>query len=563
MSTPDPVSQRRYRRRIVGLGAVVLVVTFAIGSAIFIPVVQNDLEDRVESELTEAGFAGVSVSFSGQDGTLTCAEALDDPDSVEQLAEAVHGVRIVDLDRTCSAGSASNTADDTDPLGTEGSRVDSAPVDTDGVSDAGEGADDTSMQTETPSSTEPDADSIVDVVAGDPLFSQLAGLLEAAELAGDDALGGTGPFTLLAPTDAAFDAAFDELGADAFNALLSDPDALRAVLLHHATEGVVTSSDLVAGDLTMLDGSNVTVEVGADGAITFVSAGADGSGGVAGVDDPATQLDIEATNGVVHAIDRLLVPEGVDLLEVAGQESTTTASLANGLLTLVGVVQSEAQRTLVVTAAQQQVDPLNVVDQLTVDPNAVVDDADIVRLSTLIGAMPPNLVSGEAMLEGGDLSLGGTYISDDALVALDQVAAANGIVTDLDARSVADADSAQALQDELNEFVAINPVLFEPNSATLTPAASAVIEQIGARARRLDGTSITIIGHTDSDGSQATNQTLSEGRAGTVRFGLIAEGLDATTLDSQGRGSSEPILDAGGVEDKAASRRVEFIVEAN
>lgn len=562
MSTPDPDSQRRYRRRILGLGAVVLVVTFAIGSAIFVPVVQNDLENRVDDELVEAGFAGVSVSFSGQDGTLTCADVLDDPDSAERLVENVHGVRVVDLDRTCRAGS------DVSGVGadqTETSSVESAPVDTDAADDdaADDGAADTTTSTEAPS-TDADSDSIVDVVSGDPLFSQLAGLLETAGLTGADGLGGNGPFTVLAPTDAAFDAAFDELGADAFNALLSDPEVLRTVLLHHVTNGIVTSGGLVAGDLTMLDGSAVTVGVGADGAASFTSSGtsADGVGVVAGVDDPATQLDIEATNGVVHAIDRVLIPDGVDLVAI-GQQASTTASFTNGQITLSGVVQSEEQRALLVTAAQQQVDPANVIDQLVVDPDAVIDDADIARLTSLIGVMAPNLVNGQATLDGSDLSLNGTYGSDAGLATLNQVAADNGADTDLSGRAVADAGSARALQDELNDFVSLNPVLFEPNSATLTPAANAVIEQIAARAGRLDGTSITIIGHTDSDGSQATNQTLSEGRAASVLAGLVTEGLDAATLSSEGRGSTEPILDAAGVENKAASRRVEFIVEAN
>lgn len=553
MSTPDPDSQRRYRRRILGLGAIVLVVTFAIGSAIFIPVVQNDLKDRVEEELAEAGFAGVSVSFSGQDGTLTCADALVEPEAAEQLAEEVHGVRVIDLDRTCRNGASAASA--TEP-------VDAAPTDTEApsVSEATT-VDDTvaaeTTSTEAPPATEVEADSIADIVAGDPLFSQLAGLVDSAQLAGDTGLGGDGPLTLFAPTDDAFDAAFDELGADAFNALVSDPDALRQVLLHHATQGAITSGDLVAGDVTMLDGTTVAVDPGAESGVTFTSGAV-----VAGVDDPDTQLDIEASNGVVHAINRLLIPDGLNL-GVVDADAETSASLANGQLTLRGVVQSEEQRAVLLTAAASQVDPANVIDELTLDPDAVIDDADVARFAALVTAMPANLVDGEAVLSGSDLSLSGTYASDEGLATLDQLAGDDGIVTDLTARAVADEASAQALQDELNEFVTLNPVLFEPNSANLTPEANVVIEQIAARAASLDGTTIVIVGHTDSDGSQATNQTLSEGRSASVVTALVGQGLDAATLTSQGRGSTEPILDSAGVEDKAASRRVEFIVEAN
>lgn len=549
MSTPEPISTGRYRRRILGLGALAFVVFFAIGAAIFIPVVQNDLEDRVEDELTDAGIDGVRASFSGQDGTLSCADTLDDPDGAEALAEDVHGVRVVDLDDSCRD---SSTGEDQEPAVTEPATTDPAATEPPSTEPP-----ETTATTEAPPSTEPDTDGIVDIIDGDPLFSQLADLIGAAGLDGADGLGGEGPLTLLAPTDAAFDAAFDELGADAFDALKSDPDALRTVLLHHATAGEIASTDFVAGDLEMLDGSNVSVDPDAPDGITFTS-----NGTVSGVDDPATQLDIEASNGVVHAIDRLLIPEGLGLGDDSATGTTTTVSLAAGRITLGGVVQTEAQRTALLEGAQDVADTTNVVDDLVVDSDASVDDADIDRLTAVIAAMPPNLVDGEAALTGEDLTLAGTYIDDVAQVALTELQSSQDVSLDLAARAVADADSAAALQTELNDFVRDNPILFEPNSATLTVEATAVIDQLAARAARLDGTSITIVGHTDSDGAAATNQTLSEQRAASVLDALVERGIDAGTLASEGRGSTEPITDDSGAEDKAASRRVEFVVEA-
>ena len=89
-----------------------------------------------------------------------------------------------------------------------------------------------------------------------------------------------------------------------------------------------------------------------------------------------------------------------------------------------------------------------------------------------------------------------------------------------------------------------------------------MIEQIAARAMRLDGVDIVIVGHTDTDGSADSNQLLSEGRATTVRDALVARGLDEAALTAEGRGESEPVLAEDGTEDKAASRRVEFVVAA-
>lgn len=547
MSVADPISPGRYRRRILGLGAVAFVLTFAIGAAIFIPVVQNDLEDRVEDELADAGVDGVSASFSGQDGTLRCARPLDDPDAVSALAGDVHGVRVIDLDRTCAGASpaASPEADaddvaDTEPAATE-------PVATESAT--------TTTTTEAPPATEPEIDSIVDIVDGDPLFSELAGAIATAGLDGDDAFGGSGPFTLLAPTDAAFDAAFEEFGADALNALTSDPEALRTLLLHHATDGAITSSDFVAGDLEMLDGTVVTVEPAAADGITFTS------GGVAsGVEDPATQLDIEASNGVVHAIDRLLIPDGLGF--GVDDATTTTASLSGGKITLSGAVQNENQRIALVSAAEAELDPTNVIDALSVDADATREQADVDRLAALISTMPANLVDGEATLAGTDLSLTGTSLDADAESSIGAVGGDIDATLDLSPRDAADDDSAAALQTELNDFVRENPVLFEPNSATLSVEATAVVDQLAARAARLDGTAITIIGHTDSDGDPDTNQLLSELRAASVLDALVERGLDAGDLASDGRGAGEPITDDAGDEDKAASRRVEFTVEA-
>ena len=323
----------------------------------------------------------------------------------------------------------------------------------------------------------------------------MAELLTIAGLDGDDAFGGDGPLTLLAPTDAAFDTAFDEFGADRFEALESDPELLRSVLLHHATDGAIRSGDFVAGELTMLDGTAVLVDPDAPGGITFTS-----TGDASGVDDPATQLDIDASNGVVHAIDRLLVPDGLGLGAVSSTDSTTTATFAAGRVTLTGVVQSEEQRTALAAAATSQVDPANVVDDLVVDPDVVVERADVDRLAAIVAAMPPNLVDGEASLVGSALTLVGTYLDDAAQAVVSRVGTDLDATLELSARPAADAESAAALETELNGFVRENPILFEPNSTTLTAEADAVIEQLAARAITLVGTAITIVGHTDSGG---------------------------------------------------------------
>lgn len=557
MSDANPNSQRRYRRRIVGWGLLILVLGFVIPSVFAVRWAHSDLENRVTNELVANGIDGVTVEFSGQDGTFECEDPLDDYDAVISLAVDVYGVNAIDLDRSCLPGRVTGSDDESatsepEPTTSTDITASTVPVESlPAVSDPPT----TEAATSTTEVVEPELESLVDVARADPQFSQLASLLETAGLV--ETLAADGPFTMLAPTDDAFDAAFEAVGADAFEALTSDPERLRAVLLHHVVDGAIRSTDFTTGPLTMLDGTDVDVTPG-DNGVTFTSGDIETE-----TTDPA-QLDIEAANGVMHAVDQVLLPAVDPVVEptVVVATATTSATLDGGQLTLAGTIASEEQRTVLLDSALAQLAAGNVFDELVLDPEAAVTDADIGRLAVAVGVLPVNLVSGSASLNGEQLAIDGVHTGDEANTALEALAAEVEADLDVEARDLADEAAAQELQDELNEFVQLNPILFESNSAELTPEADEVVEQVAARAQRFSGVNITLIGHTDSDGDPQRNQVLSEGRALTVLNELIARGLDATSLAAEGRGVTEPILDAAGVEDKNASRRVEFIVQA-
>ena len=548
MADANRNSQRRYRRRILGWGLLLLVLAFVIPAFFVTRWVHSDLENRVENELTEAGIEGVSAVFSGQDGTLTCDAILADPNRVIELAVEVYGVHAIDLDRSClRAVTAPVDGPEEETIGTE-------PASTEPPTTDDSSAESTTTSTsEAPPNTEPELESIAELAGADPQFSQLQSLLDSSGLL--ETLGGDGPFTVLAPTDDAFDAAFEAVGADAFEALTSDPERLRTVLLHHVADGALASMDFESGPLLMLDETTVDVDISDSPTLVFTS------GQVAATVSDEAQRDIEASNGVIHAIDQVLLPADFSIDEPV-EQSTTTATLANGLITLTGTAQSTAQRDTLVAAAQAQVADGNVVDELVIDSDAAIADGDVDRLAQIVGALPLNLVSGDATLVGDQLSVNGVHTGEDERSALSALAAEVGADATLEARADADAATAQELQDELNEFVRLNPILFETNSSELSPEADSVVEQVAARAQRFEGVNITIIGHTDSDGDPAGNQELSDGRANSVLTELVALGIEDDTLAAEGRGESEPVLDADGIEDKASSRRVEFIVEA-
>jgi uncharacterized surface protein with fasciclin (FAS1) repeats len=137
-----------------------------------------------------------------------------------------------------------------------------------------------------------DAGTIVDIAAGDEQFSTLVTAVTEAELA--ETLSGEGPYTVFAPTNEAFEA----LPAGTLDELLADPTgALADVLTYHVVEGAVLSGDLTTGEVPTVNGATLDVVVNDDGTVT-----------VNGVN--VVTADIEASNGVIHVIDGVLVPEG-------------------------------------------------------------------------------------------------------------------------------------------------------------------------------------------------------------------------------------------------------------
>jgi uncharacterized surface protein with fasciclin (FAS1) repeats len=135
---------------------------------------------------------------------------------------------------------------------------------------------------------------IVETAIAAGSFNTLVAAVTAAGLG--EALSAPGPLTVLAPTDDAFAA----LPAGLVDCLLlpENKEALTAILTYHVIDGLVMSTDLANGDVPTLQGENVTVDI-TDGA-KFNNA-------------TVVQADVTASNGVVHAIDAVLVPPSIDV----------------------------------------------------------------------------------------------------------------------------------------------------------------------------------------------------------------------------------------------------------
>ncbi|EAQ26038.1 fasciclin domain-containing protein [Roseovarius sp. 217] len=132
---------------------------------------------------------------------------------------------------------------------------------------------------------------IVDIAAGNESFSTLVAAVQAADLV--ETLKGDGPFTVFAPTNDAFAA----LPTGTVEDLLKpeNKDKLAAILTYHVVPGKVMSTDLSDGmTAATVQGSEVTI--GTTDGVTVDSA-------------KVVQADIEATNGVIHVIDTVIMPK--------------------------------------------------------------------------------------------------------------------------------------------------------------------------------------------------------------------------------------------------------------
>jgi len=138
--------------------------------------------------------------------------------------------------------------------------------------------------------TSPGGKNIVDTAIAAGNFKTLVTALQTAGLA--DTLKGEGPFTVFAPTDAAF----AKMPKDQLNALMANKTQMTAILTNHVVPGEIMSSDLKNGmTVKTVQGENLIISLA--------------NGGVMVNDAKVVQADIVSTNGVIHVIDTVLIPK--------------------------------------------------------------------------------------------------------------------------------------------------------------------------------------------------------------------------------------------------------------
>ncbi len=247
-------------------------------------------------------------------------------------------------------------------------------------------------------------------------FNTLVSLVNAAGLT--DTLSNSGPFTVFAPTDAAF----AKVPKATLAYLAANPDVLKQVLLYHVVSGTVTAADVV--NLTSaqtLQGSNVKIKV--DGASVYINQA------------KVTTADVAASNGVIHVINSVLIPKGVlkNVVQTAGAGSkfSTLVSLVKKA-GLVGALSGKGPFTVFAptNAAFAKVPKATLA--------ALAKNKALLRKVLLYHVVKGEVTAAQAMklhkaktLEGGSLSIkvkGGKVIVGGATVTKADVYGSNGVI---------------------------------------------------------------------------------------------------------------------------------------
>jgi uncharacterized surface protein with fasciclin (FAS1) repeats len=262
---------------------------------------------------------------------------------------------------------------------------------------------------------------VVDIVVDSPDHTILETAVIEAGLAGT--LSGDGPFTVFAPTDAAFGA----LPMGVLDDLLLDPTgALADILLYHVYGGSALSTELSDGQMVpTLFGEDVMVTINMDG--VFIN------------DAQVIVADLVADNGVVHVIDAVLLPPATTVVDIiVGSPDHTILETAVIAADLAGTLSGDGPFTVFApTDDAFGALPAGVLDALLLDPTGALADILLYHvyggsaLSTELsdGQMVPTLFGEDVMVT---INMDGVFINDAQVIVADLVAD-NGVVHVIDA----------------------------------------------------------------------------------------------------------------------------------
>ncbi len=260
--------------------------------------------------------------------------------------------------------------------------------------------------------------SIVDIAVENEGFSTLVAAVQAAGLV--DTLAGEGPYTVFAPTNEAFDKLFAELAPLGITPadLLANEELLTSVLLYHVAPGEIYSPEVIAtGTLTMADGNVATAYL--DGGTAYINGAR------------ISNVDIPASNGVIHVIDEVILPPSVRALMAPAEFDASIVDIAvenEGFSTLVAAAQAAGLvDTLAGEGPYTIFAPTNdafeaALSDLGISAADLLADTDLLTAVLLYHVAPGEYFAGDVLAEGSLTMADGSTADvaiEDGMVTID------------------------------------------------------------------------------------------------------------------------------------------------
>lgn len=225
-----------------------------------------------------------------------------------------------------------------------------------------------------------------------------------------------------------------------------------------------------------------------------------------------------------------------------------------GQVLVTGTVPDESSKAAILTRLRAVYGTEKVVDQIAIGP--------VVMPANWSGYVQKLINPDLKLISRGQLKIDGNTISMRGEVANEaqRQHIASAMATQLNPTyTIKNGLHVPAAEQNILDATLGNRIVeFETGKTTLTPAGQAILDEMLEPLLKLKNKQIDIIGHTDNQGLRASNLSLSQARADTVKMYLAEKGIDVERLTASGQGSNRPIANNNSVEGRARNRRIEF-----
>lgn len=229
---------------------------------------------------------------------------------------------------------------------------------------------------------------------------------------------------------------------------------------------------------------------------------------------------------------------------------------------LSGKLASAGERDSLVQVVKAAFGPqVKLVDKVKVESE--VQTSKFSGVSDVLGAVV-GFHDAKVDLCGDEAALSGTAVSEGGHAAVvkaaEQAWPERKVIDHIKVRDVkAQGGPCSHLQGDVSKLME-KPIEFVTNGYSLSPASEAQLAGVAEKIKSCDNAQVNVAGHTDNTGNDAINVPLSANRAKAVADFLVAQGIPAANVTSEGLGATQPVADNGTDEGKAKNRRTEITV---